>query len=54
MKILIEWLSDVYAKNGYMAVLAVIVVLVVLALGVSYVTDINVADIARWVGGIGG
>lgn len=53
MKTLVNWISDIYQKHGVPMTLLTIVVLVLLAVGVAYVTGIDVRDIARWVDVLG-
>lgn len=48
MKSLLVWLGDVYRQHGVYSTLAVIVTVVVLALIVSVVSGIGLADIARY------
>lgn len=52
MKLLINWLADVYGRYGYTAVLIVIVVLVALVLLVAQLGGVSVGDIARWIGSL--
>ena len=53
MKIILDFLKNVYKDNGYVAVLIVIVVIVALVLAVAYFSGISVADIAGWLARLG-
>lgn len=52
MKSLIEFLRDVYQKNGYVAVLISVAVFVILALLIALAGGVSLGDIATWVGGL--
>jgi len=52
MKIILDWLSDVYQRYGYVAVLIAVAVIVALVLIVAQVGGVSVAQIAQWISGL--
>lgn len=54
MRLILSWLSDVYQKSGYVAVLIALIVIVALVLAVSLVGHVGIGDIAKWLAGVGG
>lgn len=52
MKLIIGWLTDVYAKYGLAWLLGSVVVIVALVLIVAQLSGLSVEAIAKWLGGL--
>lgn len=50
---ILDFLKDVYARQGYVAVLISLVVLVALVLIVAKVGGVDLSSLASWLGSIG-
>lgn len=52
MRIVREWISDIYAKSGWQAALIVVVVLALLVLIAVKATGIDLGVLSAWLEGI--
>jgi hypothetical protein len=52
VKLIIGWLTDVYAKYGLAWLLGSVVVIVALVLIVAQLSGLSVEAIAKWLGGL--
>jgi hypothetical protein len=48
MRTLLNWITDIYQKHGYIAALVTIVTLTLLIVGVAWFTGLDINDIGIW------